>query len=93
MHTLILNTDDEITAVKAQIMAPPPNGFDLGGMKEALDLAAALDAAEAGRPLELQDKHYAQLQRRMREARWSRATPELVDLVERCLNAPRGDAG
>lgn len=89
MHSLILNTQDEITAVKAQIENPPQGGFDLDGMKTALALSALLDGATPGEPLMLEDKHYSQLQRRMKDARWVRATPELIDLVERCLNAPR----
>jgi len=89
MYSLTLNTQDEIAAVKAQIENPPQGGFDLDGMKAALALSSLLDGAAPGEPLMLEDKHYSQLQRRMKDARWVRATSDLIDLVERFLNAPR----
>lgn len=89
MHTLTLKTADEIAIVKAQIVSPPQGGFDIEGIKAALALSALFETAEPGVPLDLEDKHYSQLQAKMRAARWVVASEEVVDLVERCLNAPR----
>lgn len=88
MYSLTLQSQDEIIAVTAQIGSPPQGGFDLAGMREAVELSNVLEGAQPGVPLGLEDKHYAQLQRRMGEARWTRATPDLIDLVERCTHAP-----
>ena len=63
MHTLTLKTADEIAIVKAQIVAPPQGGFDIEGIKAALALSALFETAEPGVPLDLEDKHYSQLER------------------------------
>lgn len=89
MYLLTLNDDQEIANVRAQICAPPERGFDLAGMKAALALDEVLAKAAPGEPLEIEDKDYGHLQQRIKTARWSVAAPEIIDLVERCLNAPR----
>lgn len=80
----------EATAVAAQIKRVPKEGVSVDFMRDALRVSAIFEAIEPGAgevAVELTEKDYGVLQRKMEAARWPVIHEALIDLTERCMSA------